>query len=110
MPIASSSSAVTCDSIAELQAEITSFSAPRESGQPNEDACGAESWHDAIIAVVADGVGRAEMAGEAARRIVAGTLENFHARPRSWSLPKALEEFARLSNRTLYQESMARLE
>ena len=33
MPIASSSSAVACDSIAALQAEITSFSAPRESGQ-----------------------------------------------------------------------------
>jgi serine/threonine protein kinase len=110
MTTASSPSAAAYDSIVPVRAEITSFSAPRQAGQPNEDACGAELWHDAIIAVVADGVGRAELAGEAARRIVASTLENFHARPRSWSLPKALEEFARLSNRTLYQESMARLE
>ena len=60
--------------------------------------------------MVADGAGRAECAREAAQRIVASTINNFKTRPRTWSLQKALEEFTRLSNRTLYQESMARLE
>ncbi len=83
---------------------------PGKPGAASQDAAGAEIWNDAIIAVVADGVGRAELADEAARRVVAGTLQNFKARPRTWSLQKALEEFTRLANRTLYQESMARLE
>jgi serine/threonine protein kinase len=92
-----------------LKAIITTFGVPR-GPEPSEDAGGAELWNDAVIAVVADGVGRAELAAEAAQRIVGGTIQNFKARPRTWSLRKALEEFARLSNRTLYQESMIRFE
>ncbi|HEY0548140.1 MAG TPA: bifunctional protein-serine/threonine kinase/phosphatase [Verrucomicrobiae bacterium] len=91
-----------------MKTDITSFSAARKAGQPNQDACGAECWNDAVIAVVADGVGAAELAGEAAARVVSATMQNFCARPRTWSLPRALEEFTRLINRTLHQESMAR--
>ena len=93
-----------------MKAVLTTHGVAREAASENQDAAGAEIWNDAIIAVVADGVGSAEMGGEAARRVVASTLQNFKARPRTWSLQKALEEFTRLANRTLYQESMARLE
>ena len=103
-----SPSAAVSDSLPGVKAEITSYSVPRQAGQPNQDACGAECWNDAVIAVVADGVGSAELAGEAAARVVSATMQNFRARPRTWSLPKALEEFTRLSNRTLHQESLAR--
>jgi serine/threonine protein phosphatase PrpC len=92
-----------------LKAIITTYSTPKGTA-PNEDAGGAELWNDAIIAVIADGVGRAELADEAARRIVSSTIQNFKARPRTWSLHKALEEFARLSNRTLYHDSHSRFE
>ena len=92
-----------------MKAIITTHGVPRGPA-PSEDACAAELWNDAIIAVVADGVGQAECAAEAAQRIVSSTLQNFKARPRTWSLQKALEEFARLSNRTLHQESLTRFE
>src|SRR5688500_11181872 len=98
-----------CDSLGGVKAEITSFSSARKAGEPNQDACGAECWNDAVIAVVADGVGSAELAGEAATRVVSATMQNFRARPRTWSLPRALEEFTRLINRTLHQESIARM-
>lgn len=92
-----------------LKAIITTHGVPKGAA-PSEDACGAELWNDAIIAVVADGVGQAEFAAEAAQRIVESTLQNFKARPRTWSLQKALDEFVRLSNRTLHHESLARFE
>jgi len=93
-----------------VKAAITSHTVARDTSARSEDACGAELWNDAIIAVVADGVGRAECAAEAAQRVVSGAIQNFKARPRTWSLHKALEEFVRLSNRTLNQESQARFE
>ena len=93
-----------------MKVQITSFGLASAAEGESEDAFAAELWNDAVIAVVADGAGRAEGAREAALRIVASTINNFKARPRTWSLQKALEEFTRLSNRTLYQESMARFE
>ncbi len=74
----------------------------------SEDACAAEFWRDAVIAVLADGVGGARHAQEAATRAVESIATNLKSRPKSWSAPRALEEFTRLANRTLHQESLAR--
>ncbi len=93
-----------------MKVQITGFGLASDPNGESQDAWSAEIWNDAVIAVVADGAGRAECAREAAQRIVAGTINNFKARPRTWSLQKALEEFTRLSNRTLYQESVARFD
>ena len=74
----------------------------------SQDACAAETWRDAVVAVAADGVGGAECGQEAAERVVEFIVSNFKSRPKSWSTARALEEFTQLVNRTLHQESMAR--
>ena len=73
----------------------------------SQDACAVETWRDATIAVVADGVGGAEYGREAAERVVEFIVSNFKSRPKSWSAARALEEFTQLINRTLHQESLA---
>jgi serine/threonine protein phosphatase PrpC len=60
--------------------------------------------------VVADGVGAARAGAEASKRIVETIVSQYPARPREWSPSRALNEFARLLNRTLYQESIARFD
>lgn len=81
-----------------------------EEGYPSSDAFAVKSWGETVVAVLADGAGTSEPAREAAQRAVQSLLENYPARPRSWSPPRALEEFTKLLNRTLYQESMARFD
>ncbi len=93
-----------------LKTRITSCALGREKGQPSADACDGRPHHDIVIAALADGVGRAEMGREAAEKTVANFISYFKSRPRSWSVRKALEEFARLINRSLHQESMTRFE
>ena len=73
----------------------------------SQDACAVETWREAAVAVVADGVGGAEGGREAAERVVKFIVSNFKSRPKSWSAARALEEFTQLINRTLHQESMA---
>ena len=93
-----------------LKTRITSCAIGREKDQPSADVCDGRPHHDIVIAALADGVGRAEMGREAAEKTVQNFISYFKSRPRSWSIRKALEEFARLINRSLHQESMTRFE
>ncbi len=93
-----------------LKTRITSCALGHEKDQPSADACDGRPHHDIVIAALADGVGRAELGREAAEKTVANFISYFKSRPRSWSIRKALEEFARLINRSLHQESMTRFE
>ena len=93
-----------------MKAAATHFALAASEPDGCQDVCDALPWRGAWLGVVADGVGRADNAGEAARKVVASLVENFKARPAAWSLRKALEEFTRLLNRTLFQESLARHE
>ena len=93
-----------------MKASITTHNLAAEAKSASQDACAGELWRDSVIAVVADGVGGAEHALEAATRTVESIVTNFKSRPKSWGAARALEEFTRLINRTLYQESFARCE
>jgi serine/threonine protein phosphatase PrpC len=93
-----------------LKTRITSCAIGCEKDQPSADVCDGRPHHDMVIAALADGVGRAELGREAAEKTVANFISYFKSRPRGWSMRKALEEFARLINRSLHQESMTRFE
>lgn len=93
-----------------MKATLTRFNLAASEWHGTQDACEAVLLPDSVIAVIADGAGRADGAREAATKTVASITANFKTRPRTWSVPKALDEFARLINRTLYQESLARFE
>ena len=93
-----------------MKANLTTHGLARTEKSGSQDASDAQLWQDCVIAVVADGVGDAEYAREAATKVVESIVNNFKSRPGTWSLPKALDEFTRLGNRTLYQESLARFE
>lgn len=90
-----------------MKVNCTSFGIPRD-GRDSEDAFGVRAWDETVIAVVADGVGAARNCKEASSRIVESLISNYAARPSSWSPQKALVEFTRLINRTLYHESLTR--
>jgi serine/threonine protein phosphatase PrpC len=93
-----------------LRVQVTSFALAQASTRESQDACDAQQWQNTVVAALADGVGEARHGGLAARRTVVNTIAHLKSRPRHWSIAKALEEFARSINRTLYQESMARFE
>jgi len=93
-----------------MKATVTTHNLAADPKVGSEDACAVELWRDSVIAVLADGVGGARHAQEAARRVVESICTNLKSRPKSWSPARALEEFTKLINRTLYQESMARSE
>ena len=97
-------------SLIRLQVHITSFGLACSEKAGSQDVCAAEVWHDALLAVMADGVGAARAGREAATKTVESVVANFKSRPRTWSMHKALDEFTRLINRTLHQESLARFE
>lgn len=88
----------------------TSHGIAREEGTPSSDAFDVRAWDQTIIAVLSDGAGSGQPAREAARRAVNSLIEHYSARPRSWSPQQALNAFARILNRTLYQESQVRYE
>lgn len=88
----------------------TSYGLPRTEGDTSSDAFAVRVWDETVIAVLCDGAGTGTPAREAANRAVASLVENYGARPRSWNPARALTEFARLLNRSLYQESQARFE
>lgn len=98
------------DAVPGLKTRITSGAFSREKDQPSQDVCDGRMHRDSVIAALADGVGRAEMGREAAEKTVQNFIGYFKSRPRSWSVRKALEEFAKLINRSLHQESMTRFE
>ncbi len=98
------------DALSGLKTRITSGAFGRVKDQPSQDACDGRQHHDSVIAVLADGVGRAEMGREAAEKTVQNFIGYFKSRPRGWSIRKALEEFSKLINRSLHEESMTRFE
>ncbi|RBP47639.1 serine/threonine protein phosphatase PrpC [Roseimicrobium gellanilyticum] len=93
-----------------MKLRSTTHGIAREEGTPSSDAFGVRTWGETVMAVLADGAGMGEPAREAAQRAVRSLLENYEARPRTWSPQRALTEFTQLLNRTLYQESLARFD
>jgi serine/threonine protein phosphatase PrpC len=91
-----------------VKVHVTSYGLPKREGEDSDDAFATKTWDETVIAVVADGVGSARAGAEASRRIVDSIVSNYVARPREWDAPRALAEFARIINQTLYQESLAR--
>jgi serine/threonine protein phosphatase PrpC len=92
-----------------MKVNVTSHVLARE---PNEgaDACLWRIDGETVIAALADGAGGARVGAEASRRIVESLVTNYTARPRAWSPQRALCEFARIINETLYRESLSRFE
>jgi serine/threonine protein phosphatase PrpC len=88
----------------------TTHGIPREEGKPSSDAFAVRAWGETVVAVLADGAGSGAPAREAAQRAVRSLIENYEARPRTWSPRRALTEFTQLLNRMLYQESLARFD
>lgn len=93
-----------------MKIRATTYGLAWKDDKPSSDAFAVRSWGETVVAVLADGAGAGEPAREAARRTVNSLIENYEARPRSWSPRRALAEFAQLANRTLYQESLARFD
>jgi serine/threonine protein phosphatase PrpC len=91
-----------------LKALLTTCALARSDKEPSQDACDAQAYHESVIAALADGVGRAELGREAALKTVESFISYFKSRPPSWTVRKALDEFAKLINRSMYQEGMAR--
>lgn len=91
-----------------MEVTLTSYGIPRVETACSQDCFEVRSWGETILAVVADGAGGAREGREAATRIVESLVRNYAARPRTWSPLKALVEFTKLVNHTLYQESLVR--
>ncbi len=91
-----------------MKVRLTSYGLPKREDSPSEDAFATKAWGETIIAVIADGTGAARGGGEASKRIVDSIIGNYSIRPRGWSPQKALTEFTKLINHTLYQESLVR--
>lgn len=91
-----------------MKVNTTSFGFARSEKEGSQDAFDVKSWGETIIAVVADGAGAASHGAEASSRIVRSLVSNYETRPKTWSPRKALGEFVKLINQTLYQESLLR--
>jgi serine/threonine protein phosphatase PrpC len=91
-----------------MKVRMTSFGLPHSDGDESHDAFEVKSWDETVIAVLADGAGSSAAAREAAQRAVRSLVNHYETRPRAWTSQKALLEFARVINRTLHQESLAR--
>ena len=91
-----------------MKVQTTSFGLPADTDGVSSDAFAVKQVGDTLIAALADGAGKAVGAREAAERAVRVLVENYSARPAAWEPPKALREFARTLNSSLYQESIAR--
>jgi serine/threonine protein phosphatase PrpC len=91
-----------------MKVNMTSFGFARSEKNESQDSFGVKSWGETVIAVVADGVGTARDGREASSRIVQSLVSNYEARPKTWSPQRALTEFTKLINSTLYRESLSR--
>lgn len=81
---------------------------PRRAGTSCEDAWVVRQRGETIIAVLADGVGSSREGGAAAHRVVETLADHCLARPRTWSVRRALAGFTEQINRQLLQESLER--
>ena len=91
-----------------MKIRTTSFLLPRAAGVESHDALAVRAWEETVVAVLADGAGSSETAREAAQRAVQSFVNHYETRPRSWSPGKALQEFTRVINQTLHQDSLTR--
>ncbi|MEO7413527.1 MAG: protein phosphatase 2C domain-containing protein [Opitutaceae bacterium] len=80
----------------------------RQPGSKCEDAWVVRERGETVIAVLADGVGASREGGAAAHRVVATIADHCLARPRTWTVRRALAEFTTQINRQLHQESLER--
>ncbi|MFZ5496655.1 MAG: bifunctional protein-serine/threonine kinase/phosphatase [Verrucomicrobiota bacterium] len=87
---------------------LTSHSVPGAGHAQSDDACAHRQYADVLVAAVADGVGSARAGGEAALRATRRLVDNFEARPSTWSVDRALLEFTHQINRQLCEEAMHR--
>ncbi len=93
-----------------MRVNVTSHSLPRPLKSESADSCAWRIKGETVIAVLADGAGAARCGAEASRRIVESIVTHYCARPREWSPQRALGEFARVVNETLYRESLVRFD
>lgn len=93
-----------------MKVNLSSFGVPLSPEQESQDAFAVQAWNNQIIGVIADGVGNSQGAREAADKLVKSIIDHFQSRPANWSVSKSLEEFTRLLNRALYQESVVRFQ
>ncbi|MEI7910919.1 MAG: bifunctional protein-serine/threonine kinase/phosphatase [Verrucomicrobiota bacterium] len=91
-----------------MKIRSTTFGMAGDEAAGSSDAFSLRAWDETVIAVLSDGAGSGQPAREAARRAVELLAEQYGARPRIWSPQRALLEFTRLLNDSLYQESQAR--
>lgn len=87
---------------------VTSLSVPGAGHTRSDDALAHRQYADVFIAAVADGVGSARAGGEAADRATRRLVDNFEARPSTWSVDRALLEFTHQINRQLCEEAAHR--
>ena len=90
-----------------MKIRTTTHGIASEEGKISSDAFAVRAWDETVIAVLSDGAGLGEPARQAARRAVDSLIEHYSARPRTWAPQRALVEFTRILNRSLYQESQA---
>lgn len=93
-----------------MKVNVTSHNLPRPENCGGADACAWRVNGETVIAALADGAGAARGGAEASRRIVESIVTHYCARPREWSPQRALAEFARSVNETLYRESLVRFD
>ncbi|MBV9491925.1 MAG: protein phosphatase 2C domain-containing protein, partial [Verrucomicrobia bacterium] len=91
-----------------MRANLTSFGLAGDHGRESQDAFAVRSWDETVMAVVADGAGGARAGREASRKIADSLLNNYAARPKSWSPQKSLVEFTEWLNHRLYRDSLVR--
>ena len=91
-----------------MKIQATTFGQPADTGGVSSDAFAVRQVGETFIAALADGAGKAVGAREAAERAVRVLVDNYCARPAAWEPQKALREFARTLNNSLFQESLAR--
>ena len=90
--------------------KISGFSLAKGKELTGDDFYDFKSLGTLSIAVVCDGVGSADEGAEAAKRVTKYLINNFKARPKSWSIEKSIISFIKSINSILYKESMIHYE
>ncbi|MBX7207388.1 MAG: protein phosphatase 2C domain-containing protein [Verrucomicrobiaceae bacterium] len=90
-----------------MKIRTTTHGIASDEGSDSSDAFAVRAWDQTVIAVLSDGAGSGEPARRAARRAVDSLIEHYSARPRTWGPQRALLEFTRMLNRSLFKESQA---
>ncbi|MDP3265396.1 MAG: bifunctional protein-serine/threonine kinase/phosphatase [Sulfuricurvum sp.] len=93
-----------------LQLQSSEFILPKPNYE-GDDACAFSIIDNTLlVSVLCDGVGSARRGGTAARQCVKFFIDQFKARPKTWTVPKTMEVFTRHINNLLFTESMTQYE